>query len=122
MSNVLPGVAEVFANFLLLHNILIRLDLPTFDLPIKAYSGLVSAGHIDTFGALIVNSAFFISIDMSLVSINPWSKNSRPHSHHGASALHGNGIVITHSPRTLTKIVGIGEILMLHLVEKPSGG
>jgi hypothetical protein len=39
-----------------------RLDLPTFDRPINAYSGLVSLGHIDTIGALSVNSAFFISI------------------------------------------------------------
>ena len=39
-----------------------RLDFPTFDLPIKAYSGFVSLGHIDTIGALRVNSAFFISI------------------------------------------------------------
>ena len=62
MSNVLPGVDDVLANRLLLVSILIRLDLPTFDRPMKAYSGLLSAGHIDTIGALRVNSAFFISI------------------------------------------------------------
>ena len=62
MSRVFPGVADVLASFLLLVSILIRLDLPTFDLPMKAYSGLLSAGHIDTMGALSVNSAFLISI------------------------------------------------------------
>ena len=62
MSKVFPGVADVLANFLLFVNILIRLDFPTFDLPMKAYSGLLSLGHIDSMGALRVNSAFFISI------------------------------------------------------------
>lgn len=65
MSNVLPGVAEVFANFLLFVSILIRLDFPTFERPIKAYSGFVSLGHIDSRGALNVNSAFLISITFS---------------------------------------------------------
>ena len=62
MSNVFPGVADVLASFLLLVSILIRLDLPTFDLPMNAYSGLLSFGHIDSIGALRVNSAFLISI------------------------------------------------------------
>ena len=39
-----------------------RLDLPTFDLPIKAYSGLLSSGHLETVGADIVNSEFLIII------------------------------------------------------------
>jgi hypothetical protein len=36
---VLPGVEDVIANLFLPVSILIRLDLPTFDLPMKAYSG-----------------------------------------------------------------------------------
>jgi len=39
MSNVLPGVADVLASFLLLVSMLMRLDLPTFDRPMNAYSG-----------------------------------------------------------------------------------
>ena len=62
MRSVLPGVADVLANFLLLVSILIRLDLPTFERPIKAYSGFVSLGHILTVGAESENSACFISI------------------------------------------------------------
>jgi hypothetical protein len=68
MRSVLPGVAEVFANFLLLVSILMRLDLPTFERPINAYSGFVSFGHIDTIGALSVNSAFLISITINLAA------------------------------------------------------
>lgn len=48
-------------------SILMRLDLPTFDLPMNAYSGFVSFGHIETIGELSVNSAFFISISCSLL-------------------------------------------------------
>ena len=62
MSSVLPGVALVLANFLLFVSILIRLDLPTFDRPMNAYSGFVSFGHIDTIGADSENSACLISI------------------------------------------------------------
>ena len=62
MSSVFPGVALVLANFLLLVSILMRLDLPTFERPMKAYSGFVSLGHIDTMGAESVNSACLISI------------------------------------------------------------
>jgi hypothetical protein len=62
MSSVFPGVDEVFANRLLLVSILIRLDLPTFERPMKAYSGFVSLGHMLTTGADSVNSACLISI------------------------------------------------------------
>jgi hypothetical protein len=41
--------------------------LPTFERPIKAYSGLLSWGHIDTIGALSVNSAFLISTVYSII-------------------------------------------------------
>ena len=66
INSVLPGVALVFANFLLFVSMLIRLDFPTFDRPINAYSGFVSFGHIDTIGADSENSACFISISFSL--------------------------------------------------------
>ena len=62
MSSVLPGVDEVFANLRLLVSMLIRLDLPTLERPMKAYSGLVSFGHMDTTGADRENSACLISI------------------------------------------------------------
>ena len=62
MSNVLPGVDDVLANLRLLVSMLIRLDLPTLERPMKAYSGLVSFGHIDTTGADRENSACLISI------------------------------------------------------------
>jgi hypothetical protein len=39
-----------------------RLDLPTFDLPIKAYSYLLSVGHLLTVGEETTNSDFFISM------------------------------------------------------------
>jgi recombination protein RecR len=41
---------------------LIRLDLPTLLLPMKAYSGFVSFGQVRTVGLLTTNSAFVISI------------------------------------------------------------
>jgi len=41
---------------------LIKLDFPTFDRPINAYSAFVSSGHFVTFGDEIVNSDFFIII------------------------------------------------------------
>ena len=75
MSNVLPGVAEVFASFLLFVSILMRLDLPTFDRPINAYSGFVSCGHIDTIGADNVNSAFLISI-VSSICVQNYKNNT----------------------------------------------
>ena len=62
ISNVFPGVAEVFASPLWLQSILIRLDFPTFERPIKAYSTLPSFGHLDTVGELMVYSDLVISI------------------------------------------------------------
>ena len=60
MSWVLPGVPEVLASPFLEVNILINEDLPTFDLPIKANSGLPSVGHLLTSVLEIVNSALLI--------------------------------------------------------------
>lgn len=67
MSKVLPGVEDVLASFLLRESILIKLDLPTLDLPINAYSGLVSLGHIDSRGDDSVNSAVLISIFFEII-------------------------------------------------------
>ena len=62
MSRVFPGVADVLASLLFLVSMLIRLDFPTLDRPIKAYSGMVVAGHLLTKELLIINSALLISI------------------------------------------------------------
>ena len=62
MSSVFPGVCEVLAIFLLLHSMLISDDLPTFERPMKAYSGTSVAGHMATSGLLTSNFAFFISM------------------------------------------------------------
>ena len=62
MSMVFPGVEEVIASPLRPVNILMRLDFPTFERPIKAYSGNVPAGHFSTSVLLMTNSAFDISI------------------------------------------------------------
>ena len=62
MNSVLPGLADVFAKPLWLHNILIRLDFPTLDRPINAYSAFVSSGHLARLGDDIVNSDFLIII------------------------------------------------------------
>ena len=40
-----PGVEDVLASFFLPVNMLIKEDLPTFDLPMKANSGSPSIGH-----------------------------------------------------------------------------
>ena len=53
---------DVFAKFLFPVSMLIKEDLPTFDLPIKAYSGKGSFGHLLTSELLIINSAVFIFI------------------------------------------------------------
>lgn len=62
MSIVFPGVEEVIASPLRPVSILMRLDFPTLERPIKAYSGNVSVGHLVTSVLLMTNSAFVISI------------------------------------------------------------
>ena len=62
MSMVFPGVAEVMASPFLPVSILMRLDFPTLERPMKAYSGNVPAGHFRTSVLLMTNSAFVISI------------------------------------------------------------
>ena len=62
MSMVFPGVAEGMASPFLPVSILMRLDFPTLERPMKAYSGNVPAGHFRTSVLLMTNSAFVISI------------------------------------------------------------
>lgn len=69
ISNVLPGFWDVFANPRLRVSIFISDDLPTFDLPIKAYSGTLVSGHCSTFELLISYLAFFISMLAKLINI-----------------------------------------------------
>ena len=64
ISKVLPGLADVLANPLWLQSILMRLDLPTLERPIKAYSAFESSGHLANDGEDIVNSEFLIIILM----------------------------------------------------------
>ena len=62
MSIVYPGVAEDMASPFLPVSILIRLDFPTLERPMKAYSGNVPPGHFLTSVLLMTNSALVISI------------------------------------------------------------
>lgn len=66
MSIVLPGMEEVMA-MLLPDNMLIKLDLPTFDRPIKAYSGKSPDGHFSTSELLTTKSALLIIITIHLI-------------------------------------------------------
>jgi hypothetical protein len=53
MIRVFPGVEEVLARFFLPVSKLIREDFPTFDLPVKAYSGITGGGRSLIFGLLL---------------------------------------------------------------------
>lgn len=44
-----------------------RLDFPTLDRPIKAYSGLLSLGHLLTVGELMQNSDFLMSMILPIL-------------------------------------------------------
>jgi hypothetical protein len=57
MSWVFPGLEDVLASFLFLQRELIKEDFPTFDLPIKAYSGRELFGHFSRSVLLITNWA-----------------------------------------------------------------
>lgn len=52
---------DVRARFLRSHSMLIRLDFPTFDRPIKAYSGRLSFGHKASLGKLPMYAELMIS-------------------------------------------------------------
>ncbi len=64
-----PGLPDVLAISLRTHNIFIKEDFPTFDLPINAYSGNTGAGHLLKSVLLITNWADLISI-IKIDSIN----------------------------------------------------
>ena len=55
-------MADVLANAFLCVNALINEDLPTFERPIKAYSGILPSGHLATVELLIINFASLIII------------------------------------------------------------
>lgn len=57
MSCVLPGVCEVFASPFLPVNIFINDDFPTFERPMKAYSGFRGGGNFETCVLLQIKSA-----------------------------------------------------------------
>ena len=57
MSWVFPGFPEVLASCLQSVSMLIKDDLPTFDLPIKANSGNDDFGQSDTLALLITKDA-----------------------------------------------------------------
>ena len=69
MSMVFPGVADVMASPLRPVSMLMRLDFPTLERPMKAYSGNVPPGHFltvciadDEFGACYLHfiTCFFV--------------------------------------------------------------
>ena len=66
MSSVLPGFDEVFAKPLRWVSMLMRLDLPTFERPMKAYSGNFVSGHLRQSVLLMTYSAFLMSINILL--------------------------------------------------------
>jgi hypothetical protein len=57
-----PGFPDIFANFFFLQIELIKDDFPTFERPIKAYSGINSFGQFFIFGLLEMNSDLNTSI------------------------------------------------------------
>ena len=71
MSKVFPGVAEVLANFRWLASMLMRLDFPTLERPMNAYSGKDVSGHLAMSVLLMMNSADLISmfVDFSWANI-----------------------------------------------------
>src|SRR5574344_2176906 len=76
ISRVFPGVADVLASPLWLQSMLMRLDFPTLLLPMKAYSVLLSLGHMLTRGADMVNSDFFISILLLFLFFIPFFRSA----------------------------------------------
>ena len=55
MVCVFPGVEDIFASAVLSVSILIREDFPTFDRPIKAYSGISAGGQSSGVTLLLIN-------------------------------------------------------------------
>lgn len=57
---VFPGVDDVIANLECRVSMFMRLDLPTLERPMKAYSGLPSCGHFAMSVLLMTKRADFI--------------------------------------------------------------
>src|SRR5258705_8692301 len=66
---VLPGVEDVRARPCTANKELIRLDLPTFDRPRNAISGLASNGQSSSLKALLTNSALVTFIRFALLAV-----------------------------------------------------
>lgn len=69
MSIVLPGVAEVMANLGLRVSMLMRLDFPTLERPMNAYSGSPSCGQRRMPVLLMTNEALFISMTFLVFTV-----------------------------------------------------
>ncbi len=78
MVCVLPGRPETLASFCRWVNILINELFPTFERPIKAYSGLSGAGHLVKSVLLVRNSASLICISLFFLVIIFVLRNDRP--------------------------------------------
>lgn len=74
---VFPGVADVFASLLWFISMFIRDDLPTFERPIKAYSGLSGFGQPAIVGLLIKYLAERISIGCCTVFLQRMQANEQ---------------------------------------------
>ena len=79
MSRVFPGVDDVLASPLCLVSMFMSDDLPTFERPMNANSGMSPSGHFLTSVLLITNSACFISIfsDFSFVCLIAVARTSK---------------------------------------------
>jgi hypothetical protein len=67
---VLPGVLDVLANPLRDVSILSKEDLPTFERPMKAYSGRSGGGQADNWVLLLKKRASRISIGVGSKQAN----------------------------------------------------
>ena len=72
---VLPGFEEVLASFDRRHSMLIREDLPTLDLPVKAYSGKGPGGHSRMLLLLLTKDTFLMTGDSIAVYLMNISSN-----------------------------------------------
>ena len=58
-----PGFPDVFAKSFRSVKKLISVDLPTFDRPMNAYSGMLGLGHCVGFSLLVINSALLMAAE-----------------------------------------------------------
>ena len=110
ISKVLPGLADVLANPLWLQSILMRLDLPTLERPIKAYSAFESSGHLANDGEDIVNSEFLIIILMMCMCYKQlFCKDTKK-----LIAKNGQLIVFSYFCRNKRAVYGKRDTLLLY--------